>query len=211
MGSLEKNPSDVFSFPPIITRLPSVEFYNSAHLLETVSAERPDSIVQEEENTRQEILTETEAALQKLIKDLKPDLTPLWKGAIAALNSDNPDKVRHFIISMRELFTHVLHMLSPDTELREWTTSPEYYRDGDSTKPPTRRGRLQFICRNIDSGPFSSFIDKDVTALLEFLELFQRGTHEIGTLHTQSQLQALKIRAESGIRYIIEISRSSRA
>ena len=211
MDTLEKIPSDVFSFPPIITRLPSVEFYNSAHLLETVSVETTGSIVREEEQTRQEILTETEAALQELLIDLKPDLAPLWKGAIAALNSDNPDRVRHFVISMRELLTHVLHMLSPDTEVRKWTSSPECYKDGDPKKPPTRRGRLQFICRNIAHGPFSSFIDKDVTALLEFIDLFQRGTHEITAPYTQSQLQALKIRAESAIRYIIEISRSSRA
>ena len=101
-------------------------------------------------------------------------------------------------------------MLSPDTEVRKWTNSPEYYKDSNPKKPPTRRGRLKFICRNINYGPFSSFIDKDVTALLEFIDLFQRGTHEIVAPYTQSQLQALKIRAESTIRYIIEISRSSK-
>jgi len=209
VGSFEKLPLNAFSFPPAITRLPSVEFYNSANLLEAVTFEGSESILKQEEHlVKEEILSETEAELPKLLTDLSPDLVPVLRGAMETLKTDNPDRARHFTTSMRELFTRVLHELSPDDEIREWTQSSELFKDNDPKKAPTRKGRLLFICRNINHGPFCDFIDKDIAAFLGIMDLFQRGTHEIPSPYTPNQLQALKVRAESAIRYIIEVSGS---
>lgn len=44
----------------------------------------------------------------------------MWQGAKSALNStDNPDYARHCAVSLRELFTHVIHRLSPDDEIKK--------------------------------------------------------------------------------------------
>ena len=100
----------------------------------------------------------------------------MWKGAIEAFHSDNSDKVRHFSISIRELYTHLIYNLAPDEDIKKWTSDKGNY---DDKGRPTRRARLLFICRNINNKPFNSFVKKDVDATLAFIDIFQKGTHGI--------------------------------
>jgi hypothetical protein len=56
-------------------------------------------------------------------------------------------KTRGRLIALRqfgELFTHILHGLSPDAEVRKWSTEPAHYHNG---RRPTRRAWLLYICR----------------------------------------------------------------
>jgi Predicted pPIWI-associating nuclease len=101
-------------------------------------------------------------------------------------------------ISLRELFTHVLHKLAPDSEIRSWTSSPEYFDRGN----PTRKARLLFICRDINYDPFSAFVEKDITSVLSFWEVLNRA-HEIVIPFSQRQLTAFKIRMEGALRLLL--------
>ena len=130
---------------------------------------------------------------------LDPSLIKLWRGANQALNLKNPDAVRHFATSLRELLTHVIHKLSPDDEVKNWSTSPKHFHNGK----PTRRARLLFICKGINHGPFSTFLEKDIDALLACIDIFQEGTHAINVPLKISQLEALKNRAGSSLRLLI--------
>ena len=129
-------------------------------------------------------------------------LVQLWEGARGAFDSSNPDRVRHFAVSLRELFTHVLQQLAPDDKVRQWSTSPDLFSDNR----PTRKARLLFICRDISNGSFIDFIEKDIAAVLELVKLFQRATHQVIVPYTEAQLEALMIRMESSIRFMLEIS-----
>lgn len=201
--SLEELPLGVLSFPPVVSELPATEFFNASDLLKTISTEEPDrELPEQEERAREEILEETEGALETLLANLDGGLVELWHGANQALVSDNPDRIRHFTTSLRELFTHILHQLAPDDKVRAWSTAPGHFSDGR----PTRRARLLFVCKPVDHGPFHQFVDKDVAAVLEILDLFQRGTHEMTTPFSQAQLAALKVRMESAIRLMLELS-----
>lgn len=122
-------------------------------------------------------------------------------GARKSLRSNNPDRIRHFAISLRELFTRVLHSLAPDEKVGEWSQDPNHYHKGR----PTRRARLLFACREINQDPFSNFIEKDIDAVIAFLKLFQKGTHEAKSNFTDAQLTALQNRAESTLRFLLEI------
>ena len=125
----------------------------------------------------------------------------MWKGAIEALHSNNADRIRHFVTSIRELYTHILQILAPDEQIKAWSNDPNHLFKGR----PTRKARLYFICRNIATHPFSKFVDKDIDATLALMELFQIGTHVIDPKFSEKHLTTIKCKAETTIRFILEI------
>jgi hypothetical protein len=200
--SFETPRGRILSLPPILSRLPTVEFYHGVNLLRATSVDVAEET--EGDYVRDEIEAETEDALEKFLIDLHPPLAQMLNGARQALSSDNPDRVRHFSASLRELFMHVLHRLAPDDEVRAWSNSPAHYDRGRLT----RKARLLYISRSINQEPFDAFVEKDIDAALEFLKLFQRGTHEVNTEYTPVQLRALEVRMDSTLRFLFEISQS---
>ncbi len=207
-NSFHTSPDIILTYPPELSRLPAIEYFSGADLLEAISVEESEVEASEEkQQLREAILAESGDAIRSQLISIDADLVSLWEGAIYSLNSNNPDRVRHTATSLRELFTQVLHRLAPDKEVQKWSMAPEHY---DDKGRPTRRARLLYICREINHGPFSTFVEKDVNAVLEFIQLFQRGTHEVVISYTQAQLIALKVRMESVIRFLIEISRQNK-
>ncbi len=205
-ASFNDDIASVISMPPVVSRYPSTEFFNAVSVTEVVTVE-PTELEQnsefeaEKHQIQTDIQQENESVLEELLEKLNIDLVILWQGARHSLESTNPDRVRHFASSLRELFTHVLHALAPDKALKDWTNSPKHYDRGR----PTRRARLLYICRLFNHEPFSNFLEKDIDTVLEFLNLFQRGTHEIIPKYTDSQLKIMLIRMESTLRFLLEI------
>ncbi len=189
----------LFSVPLVVTKTPSIEMYLAVHQAEvsTIEAE----VLPEEE----EFLTEIEPSVQHirgLIASIDVQLLPLYQGAIDAIASNNVDRVRHATTSLRELFTHILHKLAPDDTFFRWNQDESNLYNGR----PTRKGRLLYICRNISYGPFITFVDRDISAALMFLDLLQKGTHAIEKPYDERQMKALLIRMECLLDFIIRIS-----
>jgi hypothetical protein len=152
---------------------------------------------------REEISEEIAEVLPVLLSKLNPKLLRLWEGATHARRSSNPDRIRHFATSLRELMTHVMHQLSPDEEIRGWSTSTTDFADNR----PTRKARLRFIARDINHGPFTDFIEKDIQATLATFNLFHAGTHGIDSSLTEAQLAALQAKVESALYFMILTAR----
>lgn len=208
--SLSNRPASIISLPPVVSRYSAVEFFNGVRVAESVTVESDEFELEPEleEETHQlekNIQQENESILEELLGRLNVELIVLLHGARQSLESTNPDKVRHFATSLRELFTHVLHTLSPDDKVKSWSNSPKHYDRGR----PTRRARLLYVCRTLNHDPFSDFLEKDIDAVLEFLQLFQRGTHEIIPNYTYFQLKMMLVRMESALRFLLEIWRES--
>ncbi|KAB8317128.1 hypothetical protein SD81_023090 [Tolypothrix campylonemoides VB511288] len=193
----------------IISELPALEVLNNVEILETVSTPEKekieDELKEEKQSIKNELSGEREEIEKLLIHVGSPDLVPMWQGAKAALNStENPDYARHCAVSLRELFTQIIHRLSPDNEMKKWSENSdnkELFQNGK----PTRKARLLYICRSVNHDIFSDFIEKDVDAILEIVNLFQRGTHQVTIPFTHKQLIALQARIESAINFLIEI------
>lgn len=206
--SFQGSAETLLSFPPTVSKLPPIEFFIDAELLRMISTrqKKSDTFVDKRDELKQEIFIETDESFLTDIMVLNNDLLNLYNGAKQALKSDNPDRVRHFTISLRELFTQVLHLLAPDDEIKDWDDSPQNFDDHNR---PTRKARLKFICREINHGPLLDFIKADIKAVLEFLNLFQRGTHQVVSSFTEEQLNALLVRLEGTLRFLIEIKQSN--
>lgn len=199
LKSFEEKPISFAEISPTLTKSASVEYFTGANLLEAISVDEEQIV--EEEIIKNEILLENESSLALYLSRLDTGLIKMWHGANAALSSGNPDKVRHFCASIRELFTHVIHILAPDEQIKKWSNGSSLYDKGK----PTRKARLLFIYRNISKHRFTKFVEKDVCATVEFLRLFQEGTHAITASFSEHQLIALKVRAESTLRFLLEI------
>lgn len=203
LKSFEVTPSSYIEISPSLTKIAPIEYYTGANLIEIISTD--EEISTEEELLKNEIQYENEYSLNTYLPKLHPGLINMWKGAIETFNSSNSDKVRQFNASLRELFTHVLHILAPDDKIKSWTAEEAYYYEGK----PTRKARLHFICRNISNKPFNKFVEKDIQSTIEFITIFQEGTHSIESGITQQQLIAMKSKAESTLKFLLEIEFST--
>ena len=199
LESFENHPLSYTQINPSISRIVPLEYFSTANLVEVISVN--EDITPEEELLKNEIQYENEIMLSSHLTKLDPRLYKMWKGAIEAYNSNNTDKVRHFSISIRELYTHLIHILAPDDAIKKWSTDPTYFHEGR----PTRKARLLFICRNINNGPFNIFVKKDVDATIAFIDIFQKGTHDIDPMFTPNQLLTIKSKAENTLKFLLEI------
>jgi hypothetical protein len=195
---------DINSYLSVSPRLTSggvIEYFNNSSLYETVIEETIEVPINRRVLENQ-IEVQNQEEVPILLEKVNPDLMAMWKGAVSAIDSNNPDKVRHFSVSMRELITHVIHTLAPDNKIKEWTTDPVYFHN----KRPTRKARLNYICREIATGSFSDFMENDITSIIKMVDLFHAGTHKTNSDLSNRQLIVLKRRVESSIKYLIEIT-----
>jgi len=197
--SIDENPKNYSGLESIILESSPEEIYSGANLIESISAQ--EKITVEEEVIKSSIIYENEYTLNLYLPKIHPDLYNMWKGSIETFNTKNSDKFRQFTVSVRELFTHLMQILAPDKEIRKWTNEEKYFHNGN----PTRAARLNFICRDINAKPFLKFVEKDIEATLEFIDIFQRGTHSISNPFTDSQLIMIKSKAESTLKFLLEI------
>lgn len=200
--SFETSRASLLSLPPSLTELPSVSYYTSARLTRAISI--PEVEAEEgEEEVHEEIVAETEGALEARLADLDPKFVSMLNGARQALDSDNPDRARHFAISMSELYTQVLLRLAPDDEVRDWS-GPSTKRDEEGR--PTFEARLRYVGRGAGHQPLTEYVVKTFALDVEFLNGFQRGIREVGVDYQPEQLSDLSARMESTLRLIIEVA-----
>lgn len=199
LKSFENNPLSYIQISPSISRIAPLEYFSTANLLEAISV--AEDITPEEELLKNEIQYENEILLSSHLPRIDTGLYKMWKGAIEAYNSNNSDKVRHFSTSIRELYTHLLHILAPDDAIKKWTSDPTYYHEGR----PTRKAHLLFICRNINNDQFNTFVKKDVEATIAFIDIFQKGTHNIDPAFSPNHLVTIKSKAENTLKFLLEI------
>jgi class 3 adenylate cyclase len=200
--SFETSRASLLSLPPSLSELPSVSYYTSARLTRAISV--PEVEAEEgEEEVREEIVAETEGALEARLADLDPKFVSMLNGAQQALDSDNPDRARHFAISMSELYAQVLLRLAPDDEVRDWS-GPSTQHDEEGR--PTFEARLRYVGRGAGHQPLTEYVIKNFALDLEFLNGFQRGIREVGVDYQPEQLSDLSARMESTLRLIIEVA-----
>lgn len=127
----------------------------------------------------------------------------LVKGARESLKCDNPDRARHVTTSVRELFTHIVHRLAPDDEIKKWSSDDHHYHNNR----PTRRARLLYICRKFSCDPLTKFVEDDVRAVITFIDSLNAGTHVVRSKLTEFQLEAIVYRMECLALFLLKCSR----
>ena len=183
--------------------LPTRGYVSAVDLVDSSSIPREDDEYAEDRlSIRQELVEEGEYAIPALLARIDPSLQGMWDGARDALRSDSCDKTRHVCTSLRELFTHVLHRVSPDDQIQAWASNPSMYVNGR----PTRKTRLKFLFRKIASQEVRVYGDQQISAILAFMDALQKGTHEPLSPYTECQLEAIMVWMECHVRLLLQVA-----
>lgn len=195
------NISDVVSLPRIYLPGANREILMTGYAISRI---QPIGVDFEEGEPRRliEEASEEVSECESILERKFPQLVKPYRGAYDALNCNSEDRARHVLTSLRELVWHLLRLLAPNENVIPWIQSRSEKDLLDNKCKPTRRARLLYICRNINHGPFSTFINKDVDAMLELIDLFNQ-VHNIDPNFHDVILKAIVFRTETGIMFII--------
>jgi len=178
---------------PFVAKYSPIEYSLEVDVLEQIS-------VDDEEDEKQSIGLPT---IDDELAIFDDKLLNFINGARQSLASENPDKARHVTTSIRELFTHILHGLAPDDEIRAWSKDDDHYHDNR----PTRRARLLYICRKFFCDSLTEFVENDVQAALTLAGSLNAGTHVVQSKLTERQLEAIVYRMESLALFLLKVSK----
>lgn len=174
-SQLLKHVQQQVAIPQSLTFTPR-SFLSHANVIEFISVSEEDELLS---TVRHELIYvdtgDIDRILEERLEDVDPRLIPLLHGANEALSSSSPDHLRHFSVSGRELIDHLLRTLADDEAIVSWSNNPQHFKD----KRPTRRARIEYILRNIQSENLKDFIKKDIDAFLTFVNVLQEGTHSL--------------------------------
>ncbi len=177
---------------PFVAKYSPIEYSLEVDVLEQISVDDED----DEESTGLPSVDDELAVFDD-------KLLNLINGARESLASDNPDRARHVTTSVRELFTHILHGLAPNDEIKAWSKDDEHYHNNR----PTRRARLLYICRKFSCDPLTKFVENDVQAALTLVDSLSAGTHVVQSKLTERQLGAIVYRMESLVLFLLKVSK----
>ena len=139
-----------------------------------------------------------------LLEKVDPKLAKLHRGARDAQRGRSTDWERHILISLRELWSHLLRQLAPDEHVLRWISDKpdrnRFLHDGKLT----RKARVLYVCRELNCDPLTEFVEQDTRALMELFNLFNR-VHELEPKLTDIQLRAILLKSDSSLEYVISI------
>jgi hypothetical protein len=144
-------------------------------------------------------------ALTSELADIGQDLDARWRGALFALNPENPDAARHFCASAREIITTILDNAAPDAAVR--AANPDCIKTPNGSV--SRRAKILYCLeRQGDSNDaLAEFVDDDIDSIVALFNDFNKGTHGHAGSFGLAQLLVIKTRVEDAIQFIHKIVR----
>jgi len=137
------------------------------------------------------------------LQHVSDDLNNRWKGAVFAINPQNPDAARHFCTSAREIFTEFIELKAPDDAVFQYNPNCQKTNRGNAT----RREKIKYMMRNSNMDEsVISFAESDITNILELFHVLSDGTHGPAGRYSYQNLLQVKKRVEQGIYFLCEIS-----
>lgn len=137
------------------------------------------------------------------LQHVSDDLNNRWKGAVFAINPQNPDAARHFCTSAREIFTEFIELKAPDDAVFQYNPNCQKTNQGNAT----RREKIKYMMRNSNMDEsVISFAESDITNILALFHVLSDGTHGPAGRYSYQNLLQVKKRVEQGIYFLCEIS-----
>ena len=179
-----------------------------SYVLDLAEQEQANSLIatnrlfsgEESSEPEQEI---QDVAISEKLALVSVDLMNRWKGAVYALNPNNPDAARHFCTSAREIFTNFIELKAPDSAVFAYNPNAERTDRGNAT----RKEKIRFMMhdKGLDES-VTDFADDDITNILELFHVLSDGTHGESGRYKFSALVQVKRRVEQGINFLCAIS-----
>ena len=138
-----------------------------------------------------------------LLDLVDPELVPIFSGAREDLYGGNPDRKRHVLVSLRELWIHLLDIIAPEPDVKVWISKHGTSEDLDRNGGPTRHAKIRYILRFVAHYPMKKFVQNDATAFEELYQLYHK-LHGKNPNLTDCQLLAIFRRTEAFLAYVIQ-------
>ena len=186
---------DIAGANPFLSDLAEQEAANSVTVLNNLLDDTADSQVSDED-LKNTLITNGLALIS-------PDLDSRWRGAIYALNPENPDAARHFCISTREIITEILNTKAPNADV--FARFPDCQATDKGT--PTRRAKIRYcLDRNGRTNDvLENFINANIDNVIILFKELNSGAHGPAGIFSPQQLVSIKTRVEDAVRFMCEI------
>lgn len=178
------------------------------HILDLVEQEQANSLIAtnrlfEDQPVQQAENEIADIAISDKLAMVSVDLMNRWKGAVYALNPNNPDAARHFCTSAREIFTEFIELKAPDTSVFQFNPNAAKTDRGNAT----RKEKIKYMMhgKHLDES-VTDFADADITNILELFHVLSDGTHGPAGKYEFSALVQVKRRVEQGINFLCAIA-----
>lgn len=137
--------------------------------------------------------------VDEMLADLDLGYVSMLDEAFETMASNTIGRARHTCNSIRELCMHVLHHLSPDDEVKRWNADPDLYgKDGR----PHRRLRVMYVCRFINNGGFTAYLNKTISLHVAFFDTLNE-LHAVRPNLTNFQLRLMLTEAIGILRFLL--------
>ena len=145
-----------------------------------------------------------ETAITDEVAVISSDLDTRWRGALFALNPQNPDAARHFCASSREIFTQILEIKAPDDAV--FATLPDAQRTERGNA--TRRSKISFLAmhKGVQVAELVDFATEDIANVIELFDVLNAGTHGQAGRYDMATLGAIKHRVENGLFFLARLA-----
>jgi len=197
----QESVQNILQLPAFVLPETSQEAFLHAYCLRNMTFTEDSSV---EEDQLIQVIEKENADCIGLLEYVNPELIIPFRGAHEAIHQQNTDRKRHILSSLRELWNRLLPTLAPNNEVLPWIPIPNRNEEYIVKEKPTRKARIMYICRNINNGPLSEFVEVDVKAFIKFLDALNR-VHELDPSLTEAQLNSILIRSDSAIKYLVNI------
>jgi len=197
----QESVQNTLQLPAFVLPETSQEAFLHAYCLRNMTFTEDSSV---EEDQLIQVIEKENADCIGLLEYVNPELIIPFRGAHEAIHQQNTDRKRHILSSLRELWNRLLPTLAPNNEVLPWIPIPNRNEEYIVKEKPTRKARIMYICRNINNGPLSEFVEVDVKAFIKFLDALNR-VHELDPSLTEAQLNSILIRSDSAIKYLVNI------
>lgn len=201
----EKLPTQFATNQKLFENLPALSFYKATSFVKSISDVEEIELEIEDADINELVDESYPEDINQYLNDVGEDVLKLWVEARSALLGDYLGNERHCFLCLRELFTHILHRIAPDTELKRWSNNPKHIINGRFT----RAARLEFVYNSVNFSPFDDFLKADIIYTEKIISTLQR-IHEVNLSMTQLQKKFIFEKSEVALKLLIEAKRNKK-
>lgn len=139
-----------------------------------------------------------------LLEQVNPSLAPVYLGARNDLEGDAPDRARHVLYSLRELSNFLIREIAPLEQNLEWLSNHGEEGDWDNNCRPSRRGKIRFLTRKINSRTLVDFVDTCTILSSKLHKLYNR-LHKLDPGLSDDQLNAIHYGTVAQLSFLIQV------
>ena len=144
------------------------------------------------------------ASLELTLAAIEPALAVQFRAVTLRSQERGPDWLTQAAASCRKLLLGLLHTAAPDELVLLWVQDRRTQLDQNGR--PTRRTKIDWLCRSIQNRAYRRFVRGELNSALEVLELCNQAVHVNEFPEFEDSFASAIIRVEFAICHIARLS-----